>query len=125
MKKFATALIIDDDNDLCLLLKAILEESIPSVECASNLMTGIDLSAQMNPDIIFLDNNLPDGQGIYSIRDIKEKSPNAALVMITAMGLSSQTATEHGADLFLEKPLTSINIREVLDKIYLQKDFPV
>ncbi|MCW3127698.1 MAG: response regulator [Bacteroidetes bacterium] len=125
MKKFKTALIIDDDHDLNMLLKAILEQSIPSVVCALTLLSGIALSAELNPDVIFLDNNLPDGQGINSIAEIKTKAPNATLVMITAMGNSKEAAMRYGADLFLEKPLTSVNIQDVLNKIVLRTDSQV
>ncbi|MBS1683404.1 MAG: response regulator, partial [Bacteroidetes bacterium] len=68
-------------------------------------------------DIIFLDNNLPDGQGINFITEIKSIAPQTALVMITAMGHAQDTALGFGADIFIEKPLTSANIYETLNKL--------
>ncbi|MBS1625270.1 MAG: response regulator [Bacteroidetes bacterium] len=115
--KFKSALVIDDDQDLSMLLKAILASYIPSVSCAFTLSAGIQRVNEMKPDIIFLDNNLPDGQGINFITEIKSIAPQTALVMITAMGHAQDTALGFGADIFIEKPLTSANIYETLNKL--------
>lgn len=115
--KFKSALVIDDDQDLSMLLKAILASYIPSVSCAFTLSAGIQRVNEMKPDIIFLDNNLPDGQGINFITEIKSIAPQTSLVMITAMGHAQETALSYGADIFIEKPLTSANIYETLNKL--------
>ena len=125
MKKFKNALIIDDDHDLSMLLKAILVNHIPSVVCAATLKAGREQVSALKPDIIFLDNNLPDGQGVNSISEIKAIVPNVAIVMITAMSNSKEAAMQYGADVFLEKPLTSTNILEVLNKVASRLDSQV
>ena len=117
-----SALIIDDDHDLSMLLKTILTSYVPNVECAATLKSGKEKLMQMTPDIIFLDNNLPDGLGVNNIVDIKTIAPNAALIMITAMGNSREEALQKGVDIFLEKPLTSTNIKDVLLKITSKQD---
>jgi DNA-binding response OmpR family regulator len=119
------ALIIDDDHDLSMLLKAILSTSIPSVVCASTLESGREFASRLKPDIIFLDNNLPDGQGLNNIGDLKAMLPDTSLVMITAMGNSRDIALQSGADIFLEKPLTSSNIHDVLNKVSTRLDSQV
>ena len=106
MKNFEYALIIDDDADLCNLLKDILKDIIPHVKFAHSIESGQKLLNQLHPDVIFLDNNLPDGQGVNRIQEIKSKYPGALLVIITAAGFSREQSLKNGADLFLEKPFT-------------------
>ena len=114
MKTFHHALIIDDDPDLCLLLKDILNDTIPVVKFAHSIESGEQLLNDLHPDIIFLDNNLPDGQGVNYIKEIKSISSNAFLVIITAADHSREQAISYGADVFIEKPLTPDNINAAL-----------
>ena len=115
MKNYEYALIIDDDTDLCLLMKAILKDMIAHIKFAHSIESGEKILASLKPDIIFLDNNLPDGQGIAQIKEIKAKSPNSLLVIITAAGFAREQSLMNGADQFLEKPLTYSNIYAALN----------
>jgi DNA-binding NtrC family response regulator len=117
MKNFEYALIIDDDTDLCLLLKIILKDMIPHVKFAHSIESGQRLLVQLKPDVIFLDNNLPDGQGVSRIQEIKSKSPGSLLVIITAAGFSREQSLKNGADLFLEKPFIYSNIFSALKSV--------
>lgn len=114
MRSFESALIIDDDTDLCILLKAILKDIIPHIKFAHSIESGERLLALLHPDVIFLDNNLPDGQGVSSIKEIKSMSPGAIVVMITAAGFTREQSLKNGADLFLEKPLSFSDIYSAL-----------
>jgi DNA-binding NtrC family response regulator len=113
VKTYRHAIIIDDDPDLCVLLKAILDDAIPMVRFAHSIESGKELLSAIKPDVIFLDNNLPDGQGINSIQAIKSISPNSLVVVITADD-SKARAMAQGADIFIEKPLTTANIYNTL-----------
>lgn len=61
MKK--NVLIIDDEVDFCLLLKTYLERKNYRVFTAHNLQDGLHCLKEVDIDILFLDNNLPDGFG--------------------------------------------------------------
>jgi len=117
MKHYEYAVIIDDDTDLCLLLKAILKDLIPHIKFAHSIESGQKLLTQLKPDVIFLDNNLPDGQGVNRIQEIKSKSPGSLLVIITASTFSREQSIINGADLFLEKPFTYSNIYTALNTL--------
>lgn len=103
-------LIIDDDDDLCQMLKVILSESFDNIQYAHNLEMGKSLLGQVMPDVVFLDNNLPDGSGLSMIQYIKGTLPDARVILITAMDNSREEALKSGADVFLEKPLTHASI---------------
>jgi DNA-binding response OmpR family regulator len=116
LKTLNRALIIDDDPDLCNLLKSILTDVIPEVNFVHTIALGHQALADIKPDIIFLDNNLPDGQGVNYIQSLKAMCASARLVVITAADYNKSIAMESGADDFIEKPLTQANIREALFK---------
>lgn len=63
-------------------------------------------------DIVLLDLNLPDEDGLAISRRLRERFPGLGLIMLTARGLSSDKAAgyQHGADVYLTKPL---NIAEL------------
>ena len=56
-------LIIDDETDLCLLLKEYFVRKNYEVIVSHTLQEGKVLLTENKPDILFLDNNLPDGIG--------------------------------------------------------------
>ena len=72
-------MIIDDDQDLCFLLKNILTTKVEEVEIASTLAEGKELLSKEQPDVVFLDNNLPDGQGVTYIPHFKSLAPEAKI----------------------------------------------
>ena len=117
MRHYENAVIIDDDTDLCLLLKAILKDIIPQIKFAHSIESGQKLLTQLKPDVIFLDNNLPDGQGVNRIEEIKSKSPHSLLIVITASAFSRDQSIKNGADLFVEKPFTYSNIFTALHNL--------
>ena len=68
-------LIVDDEDDLRSLLKAFLIPLNYDVFTASTLGEGLKMIPQVKPDIIFLDNNLPDGLGWDKIDVIQQQVP--------------------------------------------------
>jgi DNA-binding NtrC family response regulator len=56
-------LIIDDEIDLCILMKNYLVRKDFEVYYAHTLNEGMKLMKEIVPNILFLDNNLPDGTG--------------------------------------------------------------
>lgn len=111
-------LIVDDEIDICLLLKSLLKsQSIDS----SYVQTLADAEAsfkEANPSILFLDMNLPDGNGIQKIEGFKQKSPSTNIVMMSAYDTEEdrKTALDKGADLFLSKPFSRKEVLEIVNK---------
>ena len=60
MKK---VLIIDDEEELCLLLRTYLSRKNYETYVCHTLNEGKELYSSILPDILFIDNNLPDGTG--------------------------------------------------------------
>ncbi len=81
MKK---VLIIDDEIDFCLLLKSYLSKLRYEVYYSNSLNEGVEQAKKINPSIIFLDNNLPDGLGWELAVYFLEQYPEAQLNLISA-----------------------------------------
>ena len=99
-------LIIDDEEDICLLMKNYLQRRQSEVKYALNLKDGLRMIEEFHPDIIFLDNNLPDGIGLEEIGAIKKGHNQVQLIMISAMNHLREAAFKEGADHFLDKPIS-------------------
>jgi len=77
-------LIIDDEVDFCFLLKTYLTKKNYKISLANTLYQGMQLLESEKPDIIFLDNNLPDGFGWDKIDFITHSHPEVQLNLISA-----------------------------------------
>ncbi len=77
-------LIIDDEVDFCLLMQFYLSKKNCDVSISHTLHDGLDLIRDQTPDIVILDNNLPDGLGWPEAKNILSKRPLVQLFLISA-----------------------------------------
>ncbi|MEO6914669.1 MAG: response regulator [Chitinophagaceae bacterium] len=113
------ALIIDDELDVCYLLSGILRKKELNTSYVNTLGEAEIALRTDVPDLIFLDNHLPDGYGLDFISYIKNNLPQAKIIMITAHDSAEERnrAYREGADLFLSKPFSRELIYETLEKV--------
>src|ERR1700688_2851505 len=101
-------LIVDDEPDIRFLFSRILLKRNMETGYAKNLAEAT-LSIQADPpSLIFLDNSLPDGQGVDIIPYLKKNYPGTRIVVVTAndSAMDMINAFQQGADDFLGKPLS-------------------
>ena len=103
MKK---VLIIDDEVDFCLLMKQFLERKHFSVEMAHTLADGMAKIQDYHPDLVFLDNNLPDGTGWETAFKIMRSNPGLKINLISAFKNMATTPQEGDQVRVLEKPVS-------------------
>ncbi len=96
-------LIIDDEIDLCMLIESYLSKKNYEVYTAHSLREGFMKLESFTPDILLLDNNLPDGMGWKEAENIHKKFPSMNITLISAY----QTSKEFKAQIN-----SSINILE-------------
>lgn len=114
--------IIEDEQDLGALMRNFLIKQLNikvpdmAIRIASSLAEGMDCIAEISPDWVFIDNNLPDGKGIDEIPKIKEAtaSKKTWIVMMSAMTNLREEAFRLGADYFLDKPISFVEVRNIL-----------
>jgi two-component system OmpR family response regulator len=99
-------LIIDDETDFCMIMRNYLMKKGHVVYTVSTLREGIALLKEIRPDILFLDNNLPDGNGWDSIGEIVEIIPQIRAYLCSAHRNNSPQA-EHNKNIVVwEKPIS-------------------
>jgi len=113
-------LIVDDDPFIRKLIATTLED-VAGFELlqASDGSEAIDLAAREQPEIVFLDVDMPRVDGIEACARIREgeATAGATIVMLTATarGDNERRAEEAGADLFLTKPFSPLDLLRLVD----------
>lgn len=109
-----TALIIDDEIDVCYLLGSLLRNNNIQTNYANTIGEAKLALEKHCPEIIFLDNHLPDGMGFDFISYIKKNYSSCKLILITAYATlaDKRKALSEGADMFISKPFS----RDVINK---------
>ncbi len=111
--------IIEDEVELGQLIQNFLRKKIlgtPNmVKTATNLHDGLLYIDELQPDWVFLDNNLPDGKGINVIEQIKQ-SHRSRVIMMSAMSNLKEEAFRRGVDYFMDKPISFVEIRRILNE---------
>lgn len=113
-------LIVDDSLYMQAIIKDALEEAgFEVVGAASDGESAIDMAIEHQPDLVTLDNILPDMLGLDVIKALKEESPEMKILMISAVGQQSviNTGISLGADGYLVKPFTSEQLLEKISEI--------
>src|SRR4051812_21303828 len=119
MEKASTkkVLIVEDEADMCLLLNILLNGKEMELDHVKTLKAAEDYFRDTLPDVVLLDNKLPDGFGVDFIPFIKKNYPSAKVIMITGYDPSvGDVAIENGADTFLQKPFTRENLYQSVKK---------
>jgi DNA-binding response OmpR family regulator len=105
-------LVIDDEKDFGFLMKSFFSPKNYEVFVAYTLADGMKILAEQNPDIIFLDNNLPDGLGWGKTEYILIHHPLAQLNLISALNVPKTSASSFR---ILEKPLKFEELRRIME----------
>ena len=118
MKDKFSVLIIEDEEDMALLLRAQLGERYQTT-VVQNLRDATSFLLDNRPDVVLLDNNLPDGLGLFFLPTIFACSAKSAVIMMSALRSSTieKEAIEQGALAFLEKPFKMGEIKETIRRI--------
>ena len=117
-------LIVDDEADICFLFGRILRKRNMKMGYAYNLAEAMVSIEDETPRLIFLDNCLPDGQGVDLIPYLKLHYPDTQVVMVTAndSAADKKKAFQQGADDFLGKPLSLALINGALDRANISQE---
>lgn len=114
MKEKHSALIIDDDIDLCFMLGEVLKGKNMDVFLANSLSDAKKEITREIPTIIVLDNTLPDGWGSEFIPYLKINCPETKIFLITGDYESSEEDFP-GVTQFIHKPFTLSKFRSVIE----------
>lgn len=121
-----TALIIDDEPDICELLEMTLNRMGIQCSTAQSVSQAKTLLERKPFNICLTDMRLPDGTGIEIVRFIQQALPQLPVAVITAHG-NMDTAVEAlkaGAFDFLSKPVDLQNLRTLVQNAIASNQLP-
>ena len=114
-----SVLVVEDDAGIAAQLVRALTRGGYEVD---HVMTGGEALARPDPDVVLLDLELPDGDGVQVCRKLRARS-GAAIIVVTAHGEEPDRvmALDAGADDYLVKPFglaeLQARIRAVLRRV--------
>jgi len=106
-------LIIEDNTELCEYIQKSLEQEGFAVDTSFNGINGEEKAYVNDYDVILLDLNLPDKDGLEIIKFLRDSSIQSPVIMITARDEVGDRATglDSGADDYLIKPFDLIELK--------------
>lgn len=109
MKEKAKILIIDDEDSIRLGFSTYLNTKGYSCLEAETGARGLEVVRNEVPDVVLLDMNLPDMDGVEVLSEIKRDNEFVVVIMVTAFGTIEKAvqALKLGAENFLTKPIDS------------------
>jgi two-component system chemotaxis response regulator CheY len=114
-----SVLIVDDSLYMRTLIKDALEQGgYHVVGQAANGEEAIDLAFELQPDLITLDNILPDMIGTDILKVYHEEGLKSKVVMISAVGQESvvNEGLRLGAKAYIVKPFTNDQLVAAINK---------
>lgn len=109
--------IIEDNDDLRSVLYAVIEERGYIVAAVDSVESLPEIGFQ--PDIFLVDLNLPGVDGLSLVEQVRENSPTAGVIIISARERSSDIESGYaaGADMYLTKPIPPNTLIAALSSI--------
>ncbi len=111
-------LIVDDEEDIILTLRDLLEHDGYQVDFAGTCAEAIARAAERHYNAVLLDLTLPDGDGLTVLKTLQERDPTLPVIVLTA-----DVSTDRRIDLrtqgafdYLTKPYNRDDLRATLRK---------
>ena len=120
----ASILIVDDNSAMCSMMARILAQEGHSTMQASNGHYALELCQSGHFDIVLLDIQLTDMNGIDVCRKLQTLSPRPSVVFFSgdpSIGDPTLLAREEGAVAFVRKPFDIHEIRNVVRLVLNQR----
>jgi two-component system chemotaxis response regulator CheY len=115
-------LVVDDDPFIRKLIATTLEDVAEfELHEAADGAEALEIAERERPSLVFLDVDMPVLDGIAACRELRslEQTKDATIVMLTAAHGDSveRSAEEAGADLFLTKPFSPLDLLRLVDQL--------
>jgi two-component system chemotaxis response regulator CheY len=112
-------LIVDDSKFMRMLLADLLTRNGFEVLEAESGEQAVKVFLEESPDLVTLDILMPGRDGIETLQDLRAQSPEARVVMVTALGMEDyiKRALDSGADGFILKPFSAEKVLETVQEV--------
>ncbi|WP_226034937.1 response regulator [Aquibacillus saliphilus] len=112
-------LIVDDAAFMRMMIKDILTKNgYEVVGEAQDGAQAVEKYKELSPDLVTMDITMPEMDGITALKEIKKMTPDAKIIMCSAMGQQAMVidAIQAGAKDFIVKPFQSERVIEAIQK---------
>ncbi|MCB2198860.1 response regulator [bacterium] len=116
-----TILIVEDEPDVSVFLKTLLEDEGFSTLTASNGREGFEQAKAQHPSLITLDITMPEESGMRMFRDLQEDKDLAGIPVVIITGVSPEFKgfiesrnQVRAPDAYFEKP---VNRNDLINKV--------
>ena len=120
----STILIVEDNEKNMKLVRDILRHKQYTTLEAVNGLDGVRIARESRPDLVLMDIQLPDIDGIAALRQIRAQ-PNLDATPVIAVSASvmpdeQQKVVSSGFDAFITKPIDLKRFRETVQRFLTQ-----
>jgi CheY-like chemotaxis protein len=116
-------LVVDDDQDMCLLVSEALLDAGYDVTCLDNGRAALAAVRRQRPDLVLLDVHMPGISGWDVLDELRSAAgPQQAIVVMTAAYQGQQRALASGAQGYLAKPF---GLGDLLACVELHAGLPI
>ena len=112
-----TAIVVDDDRDTVGVFSDYLKlKNVEVLGKGYNGKEAVELFSKLKPDVVFLDQRMPEYDGLFALHHIRQKDADANVIMITAENTLDENpkVQELKPTKIIHKPF---NISEVMDTV--------
>jgi DNA-binding response OmpR family regulator len=122
MQKCMKILIVEDDRALNRGIGLVFERDGFEIKQAFDIQSAKEILAVTKPDLLILDVNLPDGNGMDFCRDIRAGN-DVPIIMLTANDMETDIVTgfELGCDDYITKPFSLAVLRARVGAVLRRK----
>lgn len=112
-------LIIEDEQSSYALLKTLIEKhfghELELIGHATSIQNGIERIVELEPDLLFLDIQLDDGDGFRILDHFGDKT-NFEVIFTTGLSDYKEKAMDYFAFYYLKKPIDELCFKKVLNR---------
>ncbi len=118
---YLKAIVVDDDKSVRSVFTELLQiAKFNVIGTGANGKEAVELYQKLRPDVVFIDALMPEYDGFYGVKKIKEYDPNAVIVMITGSVDVDERLEQCSVTAVLPKPIDMNKIINVTNKFCVQ-----
>lgn len=110
-------IVIDDDEDVRDSFADLLQlNNIDVAGTGCNGKEAVELYQKHKPNVVFMDVFMPEYDGLYGLKNIKEYDPNAIVVLVTGSRNIGSELNNCNATAVIAKPMDMDKIKSIMNK---------
>ncbi|HZN16357.1 MAG TPA: response regulator [Acidimicrobiales bacterium] len=115
--KRRVVLVVDDDDMIRRLVRTVLEADDLEVVEAANGEKALEMVASSHPAVVVLDIMMPGINGVEVCRQVDHSQVKVVILTARDDPVLEDECREAGADAFLTKPFSSIELLDLIDEL--------